>query len=106
MEIWEQVLGVSGFGVDADFFELGGHSVLLTQVAVRMQDLFGAEAPPVREFFERPTVAGLATLVVRSRVRAEEADTVASLLEEIRNLAPEEVQARLRAEAGPRGSTD
>ncbi|HEX9733976.1 MAG TPA: non-ribosomal peptide synthase/polyketide synthase [Thermoanaerobaculia bacterium] len=59
VEIWEQVLGISGVGVHDNFFELGGHSLLATQVVARARDVLGIEAS-LRGLFERPTIAAWA----------------------------------------------
>lgn len=58
-KIWSTVLGVERIGRTDNFFELGGHSLLATQVASRVRDVLGVEAP-LRDFFETPTVEGLA----------------------------------------------
>ena len=58
-EIWAVVLGLKQIGIYDNFLELGGHSLLATQIISRVRDTYQVELP-VRELFDRPTVAGLA----------------------------------------------
>jgi amino acid adenylation domain-containing protein len=60
-EIWRE-LGVRVTGVHENFFSLGGHSLLASQVAARIRKTLGVEVA-VREIFETPTLAGLATIL-------------------------------------------
>ncbi|MCA9537841.1 MAG: amino acid adenylation domain-containing protein, partial [Myxococcales bacterium] len=57
-QVWAEVLGVDQVGVEDNFFELGGDSILSIQVVFRAARR-GVVITP-RQFFERPTVAGLA----------------------------------------------
>ncbi len=57
-EIWRSLLGRSRVGLDENFFALGGDSILSIQVVSRARQK-GLHLT-ARQFFERPTIAGLA----------------------------------------------
>ncbi|MDF2974190.1 MAG: putative Polyketide synthase, partial [Microvirga sp.] len=64
--IWEQVLGIDRVGVHDDFFELGGESLVALQVLNRVRDAYQVELS-LRQFFDTPTVAGLAAIIEQGR---------------------------------------
>ncbi len=64
--LWRDVLRVEVIGINDNFFDLGGHSLLATQVMSRIRETFKVEMP-LRYFFERPTVAGLAEFLSSAR---------------------------------------
>jgi amino acid adenylation domain-containing protein len=66
-QIWSAVLGVAAVGVHDDFFALGGHSLHAVAVAARLRTAFDCPIT-VRDLFEHPTVALLATEVERQLV--------------------------------------
>mgnify|MGYP000963431175 CR=1 FL=1 len=58
--IWAQVLGVQQVGVRDNFFELGGDSILSIQIIARANQA-GLRLTP-RQFFQQPTIEGLAAV--------------------------------------------
>ncbi len=60
--IFAELLRVERVGANENFFDLGGHSLLATQLVSRLRDRFGLEIP-LRQIFESPTVAELASAV-------------------------------------------
>ncbi|WP_424465332.1 amino acid adenylation domain-containing protein [Pseudoclavibacter helvolus] len=60
-EAFAEVLGIGSVGVDEDFFGAGGHSLLATKLAALLSERLDRQVT-VRDVFQTPTVAGLATL--------------------------------------------
>lgn len=59
VDVWEEMLGIEGIGVQDDLFELNGDSLRAMSILARMQELFGVEVP-LRQFIGRkPTVVRL-----------------------------------------------
>lgn len=64
--VLKELLNTAEVGVHANFFGLGGHSLLAAKLMARVRAEFDVQVP-VREFFKRPTAAGLADVVRTAR---------------------------------------
>ena len=96
VEIWQELFGIDGIGVDDDFIELGGHSLLAMQLLSRIRETFQAEVS-LRALFEAPTVAGLASTITQNgdvvqRIQRHDDEQLLSKLDE---LSEDEVDALL-----------
>jgi acyl carrier protein len=61
--IWAEVLGVERPGIHDDFFDVGGDSLSAMRIGARIRDTLGLDLPQ-RSFFECPTIAGLAEVLL------------------------------------------
>jgi hypothetical protein len=65
--LWQGLPGVSASDVTAGFFESGGHSLLSTLLLARVRDRLGVTIE-IAEFFQAPTIEGLAAAIETARV--------------------------------------
>jgi acyl carrier protein len=112
--MWGQLLGVERVGINQNFFESGGHSLLATQLISHVRETFEVELP-LRDFFESPTVAGLAAAIERARntqgdwmpVKIEtlprSEQSLDDLLAELDQLSDEDAQSMLAVATPPVG---
>jgi acyl carrier protein len=110
--MWGLLLGVERVSINQNFFDAGGHSLLATQLISHVREEFEVELP-LRDFFESPTVAGLAAAIERARgtqtgwqptriealPRGEQ--SLDELLAELDQLSDEDAQSLLAVEMRP-----
>lgn len=65
-EIWATLLGEKHVGLHDNFFDLGGHSLLVTQLILRVREIFHVLLP-LRILFDCPTVASFAQAIETMR---------------------------------------
>lgn len=104
-EVWQEILGVNGVGVDDDFFALGGHSLAAVQIGTLLRNRLGAELD-LRAFFEQPTVAHTADLLeagprpaadrLENPIEVLSRDEPSTDLDALAELSDDEVEEELR----------
>jgi amino acid adenylation domain-containing protein len=94
-DIWRGVLNQERIGIHHNFFALGGHSLLATQLLARVYEAFEVELP-LRPFFDKPTIVGIAEMLLQDEETRESVETTAHLLLSIANLSEDEVDAMLQ----------
>lgn len=83
--IWKEVLRTEAVGIHDNFFAVGGHSLLVVQVNARVQQALGIDLP-IRCYFESPTIAELAPLIVHAQSERLGAEEVSRILGEVEQL--------------------
>jgi acyl carrier protein len=90
--IWQRMLGIEQVGMNDNFFELGGHSLLATRLVAQLRADFALDLP-LRRFFERPTISGLASVI--SELRGPKSDEE-EILQMLAKLKDDEVDMELK----------
>jgi amino acid adenylation domain-containing protein/FkbM family methyltransferase len=89
--IWAEVLRLERVGIYDNFFDLGGHSLLATQVISRVRGAFQIDLP-LRNLFEKPTVAELAIAIMEKRAEGVDQEQLSSILAEVESLSEDDIQ--------------
>ncbi|WP_206759232.1 non-ribosomal peptide synthetase, partial [Massilia sp. CFBP 13721] len=89
-EVWQALLRRRQVGRADNFFELGGHSLLVTQLASRIEEVFGITLH-IKTFYEHPALQDLA-------LRIEKKVAIATMDEDAMDLMSEEELAELLSE--------
>jgi acyl carrier protein len=71
---WSKVLGIQQISIYDDFFMLGGDSLLATRVTSILRTSMEVEIP-LRRFFESPTVAELAEIIMQLKEQNAQSQT-------------------------------
>lgn len=95
--IWTQVMGVEKIGVCDNFFELGGHSTMIIQIISQVRDAFRVDLT-FRNFFEMPTVAGLAAIITKILADQTDVESIDKIIEKIQQLPEDELDRILNVE--------
>ena len=93
-EIWRELLPDGPVDVFESFFDAGGHSILAVRLLARIRDGYAVDLR-IADLFAQPRIADLAALV--DSMLAQRDDEVSRLIDEIRDLSPEELNAILEA---------
>ncbi len=92
--MWAEILGVEEVGIHDNFFEIGGHSILASQLVSRLRETFHIELS-LRTFFDAPTIAKLAGIIIGDEEQAMRVERIAELLMDVINYSEDEVEAKL-----------
>jgi amino acid adenylation domain-containing protein len=95
--IWQNLLRVERVGVHDNFFELGGHSLIATQLALRVQETFHVSLT-LQTIFDGPTISEM-TAAITAKLSEEEGQAeLNQMLEDLKQLSPDEIKVLLEAE--------
>lgn len=89
--IWRETLHIERIGIYDNFFDLGGHSLLATRVSAQVREMFQIELP-LRTFFELPTIADLAPVIVQRQIEQVDNKELALAMAELELFSEQEVQ--------------
>lgn len=68
VNIWENLLGISGIGIDDNFFDLGGHSLLAAQMLADFEKATNIRIP-LAELFTAQTVRQISDIVEKGKTK-------------------------------------
>ena len=101
-ELWQQVLGIIPVGIHDNFFDLGGDSLTATVLVSQASQRFGIDVP-FRQFFQTPTVAASAQIILEALGEGADQEMLAEALAEIEDLSEEEVEQQLAQDQAKEG---
>lgn len=80
--IWQDVLLISGLGIEDNFYELGAHSLAATKITGRIHKEFNI-TPSVQKVVSKTTIKKLAVMVQSLQEERNELSELEKLLAEI-----------------------
>jgi phthiocerol/phenolphthiocerol synthesis type-I polyketide synthase E len=104
-DLWQKFLGIEKIGIHDNFIDLGGNSLLATRLITRLRDMFQVDLT-LRVFFEAPTVAGLALVIVQKKAELVGDELLLRDIEDIEHLTDDEVQTLLEADTNQTGKEE
>ncbi len=84
LEIWENVLGIKGIGVEDDFFDLGGHSISMMKIISLINKSTGFKIP-FKDFFKHSSVRELCKYLQLSEINREE-DSIPYIIGDVEHI--------------------
>ncbi len=105
VEIWQELLEVPRVGVHDDFYALGGHSLLAIRVVARIRTAFGIELDVTDLLLHKPTVAGLAEVVLQRQLGQADDEALARALARVTAMSDADAAAALARGWNADGST-
>jgi len=85
-QVWREVINDHEVGIYDNFFALGGDSIRATQLVTRVNKIFQTTLS-LRDVFNSPTVADLALIIVQRQAEQADAEALAQVLREIKQLS-------------------
>ena len=95
--MWEDLLDIEQVSIHDNFFDLGGHSLLLTQLTSRIREQFNVELP-MRVLFDSRNIVDMTLAIAARQVEQAGYGEIEDMMNELKQLSPEEVRALLEAE--------
>lgn len=71
IDIWQEVLGVKGIGIDDNFYELGGHSITMMNILSKIEKKLSLEVP-FKVFLENCSIRTLSDKLANNKLNTME----------------------------------